>query len=518
MASGHGMAARRALGGGGIDPRVRQVVPAVGVGVALGVAAAAVAADPSGRATLALLVLLVPFVAALVGDLRRVLLAVIVLNIPFQWDKFYGYRPDVDQLAALGGWSVSATTVALLCLYAMWIARLLVRPDTPWRPRMRAVALPATFFAVVVASVAVAQDRVVASFQVALYAQALLLFVYLASTVRTRGDLRFIVVMLLVGLCLESAVTIAMWAGGGSFHLPGLATRSSAALDGAARVGGTIGSPNNAGAYFAFMFAIGGAVYVSRLEARLRMLALAACLLALPALVLTLSRGAWIACLVSIVVLLLGSPGRRLSPPAIAALAVTMIVVLVPLQGTISERLVHSDEGAAASRVPLIEIAGEMISDHPLLGVGANNYVIVLPDYAGGRFADVWLSSVHNKYLLIWSEAGPAALAAFVLFVAATFVRAWRARTATDPLVAAVGAGLAAAVAGHAVHMNFDIFAGGTTTDMLWVAAGVAASPAVALAARPVRARARAPVVAGLAPAVDGAAALRRGDGWRRPS
>jgi O-antigen ligase len=89
---------------------------------------------------------------------------------------------------------------------------------------------------------------------------------------------------------------------------------------------------------------------------------------------------------------------------------------------------------------------------------------------------------VHNKYLLIWSEAGVLALAAFVLFLAMTLVRAWRLRTAADPLVAAVGVGLAAAVAGHAVHLNFDVFAGTTTTDMLFVAAGLIASPALALA------------------------------------
>ncbi|HWH94440.1 MAG TPA: O-antigen ligase family protein, partial [Baekduia sp.] len=458
--------------------RVPEVALAGAVGAALGMAAAVVAADPSDRAKLVLVALIAPFVVALVGDLRRVLLAVVLLNIPFQWDVYFGYRDDIDRLAALAGWGVSATTLALAGLYALWIAQLLVRPETTGRPRLRSAVLPATFFALLLASLAVAQDRVVAGFQIALYGQALLLFVYLASTVRSRGDLRFVVVMLLAGLCLESMVTIALWASGGSLDVPGIATRNTAAVGGGSRVGGTIGSPNNAGAYFAFMFALGGSIYLSRVDARLRYLALAGCLLALPALVLTLSRGAWIACLVSVGVLVLASPGRRLSPPAVGALALTMVIVLVPLQGTISERLARNDEGAAASRVPLVQMAGEMIADHPVLGVGANNFVVELPGYAGGRFAEVWLSSVHNKYLLIGSEAGIGALTAFLAFVAATFLRAWRARRASDPLTAAVGAGLAAAVAGHAVHMNFDIFAGGATTDMLWVAAAVAASPA----------------------------------------
>ncbi len=496
-------------------------VLAVVLGAALGIVAAAVAAAPSDEGKLIVAGLMASFAVALVGDLRRVLLGIILLNIPFQWDLYFGYREDVDRLAALAGWGVSAGTLALAGLYAMWIVRLLVWPERAWRPRLRAAAVPTTFFGILVVSLAVAQDRVVAGFQVALYAQALLLFIYLASTVRTRGDLRFIVVMLLVGLCLESLVTIAMWATGGSFEVPGLATRGTAAVGGEGwRVAGTIGSPNNAGSYFAFMFALGGALYLSRVDARLRALALAACLLALPALVLTLSRGAWIACLVSIVVLVLASPGRRLSPPAVAALGLAMVVVLVPLQGTISERLARSDEGAAAGRVPLVRMAGEMIGDHPLLGVGANNFVVELPRYAGGSFSQVWLSSVHNKYLLIWSEAGPIALLAFLLLVGIPIVRGWRARRAPDPLLAGVGAGLAAAVAGHAVHMNFDIFAGATTTGMLWVAAAIAMSPVFAVAGAPAKARARAsraPQVVPL-PAAATASAVHRGDGrgpWR---
>jgi hypothetical protein len=63
------------------------------------------------------------------------------------------------------------------------------------------------------------------------------------------------------------------------------------------------------------------------------------------------------------------------------------------------------------------------------------------------------------------------------VLVGGAIVRGWRARRANDPLLAGVGLGLCAAVVGHAVHMNFDLFAGGTTTQMLWLAAGLLAAP-----------------------------------------
>ncbi len=169
---------RRRLGGSAL---------AGALGAALGIVAAAVAADPSDQGKLIVAMLMGSFAVAIVGDLRRVLLGVVLLNIPFQWDLYFGYREDIDRLAALAGWGFSAGTLALAGLYAMWIVRLLISPETAWRPRLRAAALPATFVGVLLASLAVAQDRVVAGFQIAMYAEALLLLIYLASTVRTRS-------------------------------------------------------------------------------------------------------------------------------------------------------------------------------------------------------------------------------------------------------------------------------------------------------------------------------------------
>jgi O-antigen ligase len=463
--------------GTGRGPRATPVL----VGGVAGLLAALVAAERSPRAVLLCLLVLLVSAMAVAGRIRVFLLGLALLDIPLQWNRYYGYRSDVDSLAALAGWGISATTIALAGLYALWIAEILVQPRTAPRPRIRAVTAPVVFFVVLVASVGVAGDRTVAGFQIAMYAQVLLLLVYVASTVRTAREIRFVIVMLLVGLCLESAITLGMYASGANVHLPGLSTRTTEAVGGdALRVGGTIGSPNNAGAYFAFMFAVAAGVFLGGIRGALHRLALASCVLALIPLALTLSRGAWIACLVSLVVLAIGSRGRRVSSAGLVGLLLTLLVVLVPLHGEISQRLAGSDEGAAAGRVPLMRIAGEMIADHPFLGVGANNYVIALPRYTGGDFSAAWRSSVHDKYLLIWSEAGPGALLAFLVFVGVTIARGWRARDDPDPLVAAVGLGLAAAVAGNAVHMNFEIFAAGAPIQMLWLAGGLVAAPAFA--------------------------------------
>jgi O-antigen ligase len=352
-----------------------------------------------------------------------------------------------------------------------------VTSDTPWKLRARSALLPSVFLGLLIASVAVAQDREAASFQVAMYGQLLLLFIYIASTLDTRSDLRFVMVVLLVSLCLEGLVTLAGYVSGGSLALPGLSTGSAPAVGvPGSRATGTMYSPNNAGSYFAFMFAISAAIYVSRVDARLKHLALVGCVLALVPLGLTLSRGAWVACLVSILVLVAGSRGTRLPPPAVAALVLAIVVMLIPLRGMVEARLTTDDNGSAAGRVPLMRIALDMVQEHPILGVGANNFVVRVPEYAGGQYSGAWISSVHHKYLLIWSEAGFGALLAYLAFVGTALVGAWRLRRTVDPLFRAVGLGMAAAVAGHAVHMNFDIFSGGTPVQMLWVAAAIVAT------------------------------------------
>ena len=60
------------------------------------------------------------------------------------------------------------------------------------------------------------------------------------------------------------------------------------------------------------------------------------------------------------------------------------------------------DDGSASARLPLAELAAMMISDHPLIGVGANNCSVVSGDYVNTvELRTAWLYVIHNKYLLV---------------------------------------------------------------------------------------------------------------------
>jgi putative inorganic carbon (HCO3(-)) transporter len=157
--------------------------------------------------------------------------------------------------------------------------------------------------------------------------------------------------------------------------------------------------------------------------------------------------------------------------------------VTVPLWGTINGRLTSNDNGSAASRITLIRLATHMIRAHPLLGVGINNVGVDIPQYAGPDFDGQWLYTIHNKYLLIWAEAGVGALLAFVWFLAATLRRGWLTARAGDRLLSPLAVGLSAGIAGQLVHMGVDIFQSRPQVEGLWLAAALLAAMALIIRA-----------------------------------
>ena len=121
---------------GAEPPRALWLAAVAGVGVATGIGAlAAGSADP--RVAVALvLAASAPFVLVVVARLERVLIGLLILDIPLQWDVYLGYKEVEGELGAIAGLNLSLTTFALACLYAIWAAELLSRA----RPCQAAIA------------------------------------------------------------------------------------------------------------------------------------------------------------------------------------------------------------------------------------------------------------------------------------------------------------------------------------------------------------------------------------------
>jgi O-antigen ligase len=431
-----------------------------GVAGLLSLVAVGAASAPAPIGPLLVLVAAAPFVAMIVGSLRRLLLAAVIVDIPFQWDVHLFYRPAEAELGAIGGLGLSVTTIALAGLYALWLAEALVSPQTAASGRLRA-SLPLAAYVVLTAlSLLAARDPALAAFEVALLVQTLFLFVYVASTVRSHADVRFVTIVLLGTLLVQALAMLAMRYSSLDLSRIGLSSNPQPGSGPFAdRVTGTVGSPNTAASYLVPVLLPAVTLLAASVSRRLKALALLAFAFGLAALVLTFSRGGWVGFALGSALAFVAARRRGwLSGRAWLAVAVGAAVLATLFGATIASRLTTDDRGAAYSRVPLMKLAGEVIRDEPLLGVGPNNFAFALPEFAGPDFTYEWLYTVHNKYLLVWAETGLAALLAFLAFLVVTLRRGWRCWQGHDPFMSPLALGLTAGVVGTMAHMTVEIF------------------------------------------------------------
>ncbi len=274
----------------------------------------------------------------------------------------------------------------------------------------------------------------------------------------------------MAGLVFEGLIMMLLKATGSSIEIGGVI---NARIDGS-RVGGTVGGPNGAAGYLSLLLAPTLAVFFARVNRFYKWLAILAFGCGIIGLVLTSSRGGWLAfCLsVGLVVFLVWRRGWIPTLIPVAAIIAAILLVFV-FQDTILGRLLGDDDGSAHSRIPLIMIAFDMIADNFFLGVGINNFTVRMLEYANLKIAGFWFFAVHNNFLLIWSETGTAAFMAYMAFLGTTIYRGWLGWRANDRTISPITLGFTAGILGHMVHMLFDIFNGRGPVQMLWISAAL---------------------------------------------
>ena len=436
-----------------------------------------VADRASAAIALAIAPLAVPIAILATRRVQKVLLAIVVLNMSLRVEKHFFLREDAADLGSLGGLQISLTNIALAGLYVALLARGVIRSrsSAPQRRSLDKVTLPAAllllFYAI---SLFVAGDTTLGVFEVWSILELFFLYLYIAKTATSREDVLFIVRLLLVGLIIQSFLMLAQ-AGGlvGDINFYGIKARAEfAGVAGDSRISGTIGAPNAAAGYLAMIMLVALGVMLSAMGRADKYLAGIGLAMATVPLILTLSRGGWISFLVGLAIVIVS--GRRGVPWKTVGVVVTAVVLLsIPFGGAIEERLYGDDNGSIASRMPLNKLAGAMIEDHPLLGVGANNFAVAMQPYLARGFSGDFLYTVHNTYLMVWAETGIGGLIVFVWLLIAIVRQGSKCWQLRDPLFAPLALGCIAAVIGFMVQMNFEPTRSGTEMHLLWLFGGL---------------------------------------------
>lgn len=457
------------------SPR-RTVAPlAVGAYFALAVvtgAAVAVLLDPPRQLAIPFAAaLLVPAGALLLGGVKRLLLAVIAFDLSLGVDVHLFYRDALGDLGALGGLNISLTTAALGGLYALWLVEALISPLAVNRLRAEGSRWAAAYIALVAVASLAAADKTLAGFELGLLVQLYLLVVYVVSNL-SRDDVRFVVTALLLSVVLQAVITLATANSHLLFDLLFISNSIDASFQTGRlwRAAGTMGSPNTASAFFAMLIPPALALWLAPGRRRWGVLALAVITFGVTALVITRSRGGWLGLLMAATLVLVALLARRrLNVGALVGLLLLSLPLAPFVLPLVAQRVQLEDGGSLASRGPMNRTSWQMIKDSPVFGVGPNNYALVAEGYVGPDASRAWFYTVHNKYLLVWSESGPLALVAFLLFIAGGIRAAFVAARRDDSALSLVALGLGAAIIGQLLHFGFDIFNSRPVMQLLWL-------------------------------------------------
>jgi len=227
--------------------------------------------------------------------------------------------------------------------------------------------------------------------------------------------------------------------------------------EGVRRVRGVYASPNNLSLLLGRIiplalsgFVVGGSR--RRISYGLALLPLVLCLF------LTYSRGGWLLSLPAALLTVGLLRGRRATLFALVAIVVGCLV-LVPLIGTQRlATLANFEQGTTFRRLKLWQATLAMIRDHPITGVGLDNFLYQYPHY---MLREAWqepdLSHPHNIILDYWTRLGIGGVVILFLLEAAFFKLAlrtyWRLPDGDDR---AIVLGLIAGMVSTLVHGLID--------------------------------------------------------------
>jgi O-antigen ligase len=222
------------------------------------------------------------------------------------------------------------------------------------------------------------------------------------------------------------------------------------------------------------------ALFWAPISPRVKLLLCPTLLLISITLILTFSRGGWLALgfggmVILYLCFLRWSRHRVISIIVALAILVIFFIASVGLINPLRQRLLLEDYGAARSRITMSQVALNIISHHPWLGVGLGNYTFAAPDYDISRegISYEFPRPVHNEFLLIAAEQGLPVLALFLVVLIYIFIQLIRlSRSRDDPILPYIAIGLVSTFFAWCVFRQTD-YTYVLLGDPFWLLAGL---------------------------------------------
>ena len=233
------------------------------------------------------------------------------------------------------------------------------------------------------------------------FLKVVLIFIVMINVVRTEKRLKGIWILVLIATCILSINAVNDYRLG-KLALQGLRIKGS--------IGGLFDNPNDLALHLVTMFPLALALSFSARNRLIKPVYFIASLLIIGGIVVTFSRGGFLALVATggVLVWKLVRSSRWLVPP-VAAVLLLGFLVLAP--GGYRTRLSTTGDESSMARFDDLKRSMLVAARHPLFGVGVDNYIL---------FSNSNKSS-HNAYTQVAAEMGAAAALFYILFILAPF-------------------------------------------------------------------------------------------------
>jgi len=293
-----------------------------------------------------------------------------------------------------------------------------------------------------------------------------LLFFILMNNIRDQRDVRIALWAFILTLAFESIIAGLQILKGGRL---GLAFLGEAPPDPEGetyiwRVMGTLGHPNKLATFIESLLLLCLAAFLVEKKIWLKITSICVLGLGLVTLIMTGTRGAWIGFAVAFFIFIIFSL-RNKNIRKKSVLKPILLAMLLMSAGTIVfsnmviERLFGDDYGSAKSRIPMFQIALNVISAHPVGGVGINNYQVNMREYNDSVRAIRYTTiprPVHNMYLLVTAETGFIGFIAMMFTLISMIFILLKTASSFSPLLAFVSICILGGVCAFCIHGMVD--------------------------------------------------------------
>jgi O-antigen ligase len=228
------------------------------------------------------------------------------------------------------------------------------------------------------------------------------------------------------------------------------------------RASGTFSHANGLAYFFELLLPLVFAMFIVEENKLLKLWYIFAFLFGFFGLVITLSRGGWLATAISLpIVFFVLFRNRITQQKYIISIFLGLIAVVILgffFYPTIAKRIQAYDYGSAASRRPLNLAAMSIIKQYPVTGVGMNNFAQVFRVYdtTGGSSIFKARGLVHNLFLGVWTETGIIGIISFLWIFLSAFIVSTKLLTKVPFWYSGVLVGVSAGLFAQFIHGMFD--------------------------------------------------------------